>query len=159
MAQKWIDQFGMQAHPEGGYFAETYRSEGVIPGEVLPDRYTGSRTFGTSIYFLVPKGQCSKLHRLQTDEVWHYHAGGTMLISLIHPDGRAESLRIGPGGPFQAVVPAGCWFGARPENSGYSLAGCTMAPGFDFADFEMGERAGLLAAFPEHEDLIRELTA
>ncbi|MEM0997638.1 MAG: cupin domain-containing protein [Bacteroidota bacterium] len=157
-AEHWIVKFGMQAHPEGGYFAETYRSSESLPGDALPNRYGGARALGTSIYFLVPPGQCSKLHRLRTDEVWHYHAGGAMHLWLIHPTGHLEELLVGPDGPFQVVVPRGCWFGAHPESGGYSLVGCTMAPGFDFADFGLGEREALLAAYPEHAAVIRRLT-
>lgn len=156
--QQWIDQFGMQPHPEGGFFAETYRSEEQIPGSALPARYQGARDLGTSIYFLLPAGTCSKLHRLQTDEIWHFYAGGSLSLHLFLPNGEKETLGIGPEGPFQVTVPHGCWFGARPELGAYSLVGCTMAPAFDFADFEMGDRAELISAYPRFEELITELT-
>lgn len=156
--QHWVKRFEMQAHPEGGFYAEVYRCEEEIPASGLPERYGSARALSTSIYFLFPFGKYTHLHRLKTDEVWHFYKGGPLAIYLIHADGRLEILKIGPDGPFQVVVPKGCWFGARPEGNTYSLTGCTMAPGFDFADFEMGDRAELLAEYPQHADIIAEFT-
>ncbi len=153
----------MQAHPEGGYFAETYRSTESIPHSALPNRFSGDRNFGTGIYFLLENHHFSALHRIQADEMWHFYAGGPLNVYVIHEDGSLEIIKLGSnpdnGEVFQAVVPAGTWFGSKPAaESDYSLVGCTVAPGFDFADFELAERVDLLATYPQHEEVIRWLT-
>ena len=154
----------MQQHPEGGYFAETYRSAEQVPHAALPDRFGGDRSFSTAIYFLLESHQYSALHRIQADELWHFYTGSPLEVFVIHPaSSELQIIRLGPnpeaGEVFQAVVPAGAWFGSRPvPGAAYSLVGCTVAPGFDFADFELAERAVLLAEFPQHEELIRQLT-
>ncbi|QJW91787.1 cupin domain-containing protein [Spirosoma taeanense] len=166
-AQDFIQSLHLQPHPEGGYFAETYRSAGTIPQEALPDRFSGARTFGTAIYFLLERHHISALHRIQADEIWHFYAGGPLNVFVINPDATLTVIRLGsnPGNEevFQAVVPAGCWFGSKPatesESPGFSLVGCTVAPGFDFADFEMADRTALLTEFPQHRPVIEMLTA
>ncbi|AFY62318.1 cupin domain-containing protein [Synechococcus sp. PCC 6312] len=163
-AETWITGLGLEPHPEGGYFRETYRATGIIPGQALPPNFAGGdRNYGTAIYFLLQSGQFSALHRIQADEVWHFYAGSGLTVVVISPEGERTDLHLGAdidqGQQFQAWVPAGAWFGAyvnEPES--YSLVGCTVAPGFDFRDFEMGERNKLLAAFPHHQDLITCLT-
>ena len=162
-AQYWIDHLKLAKHPEGGYFSEVYKSAEYISQEGLPERYTGSRTFATHIYFLITYEGFSAFHRLQTDEIWHFYAGFPCRLHLIAQDGSCSTHKLGQnpeaGEHFQAVVPAGCWFAAHvdaPET--YALAGCTMAPGFDFADFELAERESLVHAFPQHTDLIKRLT-
>ena len=160
--QYWVSAFDMQPHPEGGYFAETYRSTEVIPQSGLPERFSGPRSFGTAIYFLLESHHFSALHRIQADEVWHFYAGGPLNVYVIAPDGELSIIRLGNnpenGEVFQAVVPAGCWFGSRPATgTDYSLVGCTVAPGFDFADFELARRADLLTLYPQHRDIISEL--
>ncbi len=163
-AAYWVEKYEMQPHPEGGYFAETYRAAEQIPQAALPGRFNGGRAFSTAIYFLLEGHHFSALHRIQADEVWHFYTGGPLQIFVIHPgSGVLEIIRLGPhpegGEVFQAVVPAGAWFGSRPVAGGaYSLVGCTVAPGFDFADFELAERAALLAEFPQHEKVIEDLT-
>ncbi len=157
----------MQPHPEGGYFAETYRSTETIPQVALPNRFGGDRVFSTTIYFLLESHHVSALHRIQADEVWHFYAGGTLEIFVISPTGELTLIRLGnkleQGEVFQAVVPAGCWFGSKPagttaEETAFSLVGCTVAPGFDFADFELADQATLLAQFPQHKAVIERLT-
>lgn len=162
-ASYWVEKYDMLPHPEGGYFAETYRSAEVIPQSVLPARFGGDRSFSTGIYFLLENHHFSTLHRIQADEMWHFYAGGPLDVYVIYPDGRLEIIQLGDnpdvGEVFQAVVPAGTWFGSKPKaDSAYSLVGCTVAPGFDFADFELGERAQLLALFPQHQEVIHLLT-
>ena len=168
----------MQPHPEGGYFAETYRSTETIPHAALPRRFGGDRAFGTAIYFLLESHHLSALHRISSDEIWHFYDGDTLEISVISPTGTLTLIRLGrnldQGDVFQAVVPAGCWFGSKPivdativegtvvegtaQKAAFSLVGCTVAPGFDFADFEMADRATLLAEFPQHRAVIEKLT-
>lgn len=143
-AQDWIRTLGLLPHPEGGYFRETYRSAGRIPQAVLPDAFQGDRTFSTSIYFLLEHPGVSRLHRIQSDEIWHHYAGSPLRIVSVSPQGKLTALLLGknPGKSEepQRVVPAGHWFGAEvAEPDGWTLVGCTVAPGFDFADFELAD--------------------
>lgn len=163
-AAYWIEKLGLVAHPEGGFYRETYRAAETIDTRHLPSRFGGARAFSTSIYFLLPGDQVSRLHRIKSDEVWHFYAGGALTLSLIHPDGRLEHRRLGAdaerGEAFQAIVPAGSWYGAAVDDrASFALVGGTVAPGFDFADFELAERTALLAAFPAHRETIVRLTA
>ncbi|VGO21532.1 cupin domain-containing protein [Pontiella sulfatireligans] len=146
-AQRWINELELERHPEGGWFRRTYTSELSI----------GSRPAMTSIHYLLEAGDFSALHRLKQDEQWHFYSGEPLMLHMISPDGALSATKLGPQGPFQATVPAGHLFGASVETA-YALVGCTVAPGFDFSDFEMPSRASLLADFPEHELLIRRLT-
>ncbi|AQG82618.1 cupin domain-containing protein [Spirosoma montaniterrae] len=162
-AQEYIQLLRLQPHPEGGYFAETYRSAEVIPHAALPERFSGERVFGTAIYFLLESKDVSALHRIQADEIWHFYAGGPLNVFVINPDASLRTIRLGnnleKGEVFQAVVPAGCWFGSKPaDGTEFSLVGCTVAPGFDFADLEMADRETLLAEFPQHRAVIDILT-
>ncbi|WP_338873432.1 cupin domain-containing protein [Spirosoma sp. SC4-14] len=162
-ASYYISALNMQPHPEGGYFAETYRSAETISYSVLPDRFNGDRVFGTAIYFLLESHHVSALHRIDADEIWHFYAGGSLIIYMISPDGTLDQIRLGSnpdqGEVFQAVVPAGCWFGSKPaEGSPFSLVGCTVAPGFDFSGFELANRADLLREYPQHQVVIEMLS-
>ena len=151
--EELIRKFDLQQHPEGGYFTESYRSSETISREALPSRYKGDRRFSTSIYFLLPSGAASRLHRIASDEVWHFYLGGPLELLQLSPDGRIEKVVLGQdlksGQKVQHVVPARYWFGARPaDGSAYSFVGCTVAPGFDFADFELADPADLCRNFP-----------
>ncbi len=162
-ARYWIGHLQLQPHPEGGYFAETYRSPEIIQSEALPGRYAGGRSFSTAIYFLVTGDSFSALHRIQSDEMWHFYAGNRLTVTVIDEAGILTEIHLGQnpaaGEVFQAVVKAGCWFGSRvTDPQGYALVGCTVAPGFDFADFSLAGRNELIAQFPEHEAVIRILT-
>jgi len=162
-AERWIEQLELQAHPEGGWFRETYRAAGTIARAALPAGYGGPRSFATSVYFLLPSGDVSALHRLRSDELWFFHAGSALVVTSIAPDGALTERRVGPdaarGEHLQATVAAGCWFGAAVEATGsFALVGCVVAPGFDFADFELGQRGALLRAFPQHRAVIERLT-
>ena len=163
-AEVWIERLNLLEHPEGGYFQETYRAEDQLTVEGLPARYPGSRAASTGIYFLLKGNQGSHLHRIRSDEMWHFYAGSALTIHIITPDGDYQQLKLGPdfeaGQSFQRVVPAGCWFGASvDEPTSYALVGCTVAPGFDFEDFELADRKVLLAQFPAHRSIIERLTA
>jgi uncharacterized protein len=152
-AEEVIRKFDLQKHPEGGYFRESYRSSEIISREALPSRYKGDRSFSTSIYFLLPPGMVSHLHRLASDEAWHFYLGGPLELLQISPDGIIEKLILGQdlaaGQKLQHTVPAGYWFGARPAGgSEYSFVGCTVAPGFDYADFELADPGDLSRRFP-----------
>ncbi|MCB1042285.1 MAG: cupin domain-containing protein [Acidobacteria bacterium] len=149
-AAYWIDHLSLSAHPEGGYFKETYRSEEWVE---LP-RFSGRRPVSTAILYLLPQGSVSQWHRIKSDEIWHFHAGEDLRLDVIMRDGLHSVLRIGPEGPFQAVVPHGSWFSAIPEGA-FALVGCTVAPGFDFADFEMARIEELVERFPHLSQVIR----
>ncbi len=157
-ADYWIATLQLVPHPEGGFFRETYRSSDVIRAERLPPRPAA-----TAIYYLVKGSKPSALHRLRADEVWHHYAGSSLTLHQIDAGGRLVEARLGrpdDGGAPQVVVPAGCWFGATVDDPrGYTLAGCTVSPGFTPDDFELGDRAALLRLFPQHEQLIRRLTS
>ncbi len=157
----WIKQLGLIRHPEGGWFIETYRSMESVPGSALPERFSGARSFCTAIYFLLEQGDFSALHRIKSDELWHFYAGGRLGIEVISPAGLYEQKILGSdpasGESFQAVVSAGSWFGAEAVDE-FSLVGCTVAPGFDFSDFELGRCEKLIHQFPQHEELIRRMT-
>ncbi|WP_254174754.1 cupin domain-containing protein [Planktothrix pseudagardhii] len=161
--EELIKKYQLIPHPEGGYFRETYRSEGVIPNSALPDNFKGDRNYCTGIYFLLPQGTKSCLHRIQSDEMWHFYLGGSMTLVLMHEDYGLQNIILGSdiqqGETVQFVVPAGWWFGGYPNSeSAYSFVGCTVAPGFDFADFELATRTDLLSKFPESSELILKLT-
>ncbi len=160
-ASYWIEKYEMVRHPEGGYFKETYRSSEVISD--LPKRFTGSRSVSTSIYFLLEAGDFSAFHKILSDEVWHFYTGDALEIFYFDNQNELQIIKLGNnaeiGEVFQAVVPAGSWFGSKPAlNSKYSLVGCTVAPGFDFQDFEMAEQKLLLKAFPHYSEIISQLT-
>jgi uncharacterized protein len=160
---EWIARLQLEPHPEGGFYRETYRAKETIEAAHLPARFGGRRVHSTAIYFLLPGDHISALHRIKSDEVWHFYAGSVLTLTLIHPDGRLEEQRIGPrpdcGESFQAIVSAGCWYGARVDDpDSYALVGGTVAPGFDFADFDLADRAQLLAHFPQHRETILRLT-
>lgn len=165
-APQVIEQLRMQKIPgEGAWFAVTHESADRIPAGGLPPRYGASRLAGTAIYALVTRTDFSAMHRLKTDEVWHFYSGDPIELLLLHPDGRGEVVVVGPdlfgGQKPQFTVPAGVWMGARPLRDAaesYSLFGCTMAPGFDYADYEPGYRAELQAEYPDQSDLIEALT-
>jgi uncharacterized protein len=162
-AEYWIEKLQLEPHPEGGYFREIYRSSEQLPVAALPPRYQGPRCFGTSIYFLLKGDQVSCLHRLQSDEIWHFYAGAGLTLYLIDPEGTLQTVKLGDDPEqdenFSAIVPAGCWFGGRANvGDSYTLLGCTVAPGFDFADFELGERQGLLDHYPQHCKIVKQLT-
>ena len=162
-AKYWITKLALQPHPEGGYFREIYRSAERIPATALPTRYRGPRHFSTSIYFLLAATQISTLHRLASDEQWHFYDGGPLLLAMIAPDGTSSEVCLGRdparGEQFQVVIPAGTWMGARlARRHGYALIGCTVAPGFEFQDFATGQRSDLLEQFPRHHKLITALT-
>jgi predicted cupin superfamily sugar epimerase len=157
----WIETLGLTRHPEGGWFGETYRSAETISADALPERFRGARSLCTAIYFLLEQGEFSALHRINSDEIWHFYAGAPLMVQVITPDGDHQQILLGStpdrGERLQAVVPAGCWFGAE-SCGGFSLVGCTVAPGFDFEDFEMARCAELSKEFPQYGALITRLT-
>jgi len=162
-AKYWIEKLGLEPHPEGGYFRQTYRSEIAIAREALPAGFTGARAASTAIYFLLEGKNFSAFHRLRSDEVWHFYAGEALMVHVINPAGTYSAIRLGrdldAGEIPQAVVPAGCWFASHVVGwKSFAVVGCTVAPGFDFEDFEMARRAELVARYPEQREWIERLT-
>jgi len=159
----WVQRLGLKPHPEGGFYRETYRSPLRVPTEALPDAFQGERNLCTVILFLLPRNGVSRLHRLKSDEIWFYHAGNPVRLHFLFPNGRyvVNVLGAGPenGQAPQILVPRGTWLAAEaPGPAGFALAACLVAPGFEFADFELGERDVLLQRFPEHRDLVLRFT-
>ena len=162
-AKEYINNLGLLPHPEGGYFKEIYRSEGIVSQPNLPLRYSGGRAYSTSIYYLLEGNDFSSLHRLDSDEQWFHIDGSALTIHSITPDGTYVQQRIGKdlanGELPHVVVTHGSWFGGTVDNKeSYSLVGCVVAPGFDFDDFELARREELIHRFPHHTELIERLT-
>lgn len=148
--EQLITEFALQPHPEGGFFRETYRAPATLPGT--------QRAVCTAIYYLLAAGQRSRLHRIDADELWHFYRGDPLLIVELQAERAAKVTRLSPEAP-QHLVPAGTWFGALPApGSSFSLVGCTVSPGFEFAHFELGTREALVGAFPLAGALIDQLT-
>ncbi len=157
-ADYWIEKLELSVHPEGGYYREVYRSEETIPAAGLPSRYSGDRSFSTSIYYLLKGEDFSAFHRILSDEIWHFYTGAPLILHLIKPAGEYVAITMGTDEKgeflFQFVIERGWWFAAEvKEKDSFSLVGCTVAPGFDFDDFRMGGEE-LAALFPAHRDLV-----
>ncbi len=163
-AAYWIEKLELQKHPEGGWFRETYRSAEFIPKENLPERYPSPRCFSTTIYYLLEGSDRSVFHRLRSDETWHFYTGNLSIrLFVISPGGKLTQHLVGSNydsdETFQLLIPQNHWFAAEPTNpKGYALIGCTVAPGFEFDDFEMGKRNELVKIFPQHQELIIKMT-
>lgn len=162
-ATDWIQHLNLLPHPEGGYYKEIYRSAESIKKEHLPDRFTGDRVFATSIYYLLEQGDFSAFHRIKQDEIWHHYDGGGLEVHIIKPSGEYLVKKVGKnitnGEAPQVIIEAGDIFGSRPiEGTDFALLGCGVAPGFDFDDFKINHRDGLLAKYPQHGAIILQLT-
>ncbi len=149
----WVEHLGLQRHPEGGYYRETYRSEKVCEG----------RNLATSIYYLLPGKEVSRFHRLRYDEIWYFHKGAPLEVYFLRPtEGLVQytlGLSLQLGQQLSLLVPGGTIFGGEvSDKDAYSLVSCHMAPGFDFEDFELLSSRQLLEQFPKHQTLIHKLT-
>jgi predicted cupin superfamily sugar epimerase len=161
-AAQLIQQYNLQPHPEGGWYKETYKSHEHIPASALPKRFGSNRAFSTAIYFLLEQGNFSAFHRIKSDECWHFYAGDPLRVYVLQPNGHLDIIDLGNdifrGQQFQYIVPANCWFASRPlPGSSFCFVGCTVAPGFDFADFEMADAASLIVKYPQYQNIIKEL--
>ncbi len=159
----WIEKLQLKPHPEGGYFREIYRAQGIIAQASLPMRYNAGRSYATTIYYLLESNDFSSLHRLRSDEQWFHIDGGALTIHSIDPKGNYTQHHIGKnldkGELPHAVVTAGCWFGGSVnEPNSFSLVGCVVAPGFHFDDFELAKKDELVKMFPQHTSIIEKLT-
>jgi predicted cupin superfamily sugar epimerase len=161
-AEEIIKLLQLQPHPkEGGYFRETYRSADSFTD--LPSRYRGKRSASTAIYYLLTPESFSAMHRLASDEVFHFYLGSPVEMLNLFPDGHGTVVSLGSdltaGQSPQIMVPAGVWQGSRLASGGqFALMGTTVAPGFDFADYESGQREKLIEQYPQFAKMIRELT-
>jgi predicted cupin superfamily sugar epimerase len=156
-AQDLIQQLHLQPHPEGGYYRETYRASLHTTAES-----GAQRNVSTAIYYLLENDNRSHFHRIQSDELWFFHQGQPLEVLLLQ-DGQLTILTLGHAVEQdelpQAIVPAHTWFGARVKaGTGFSLVSCTVAPGFDFADFELADRTELTNEFPDQAAVIEQFT-
>ena len=155
-----IRQYQLTAHPEGGYFIETYTSPDIIG---LPARYSSARRGAKAIYFLLPGDQVSKFHRITCEEIWCFHLGDAATIYIIHRDGTLQELALGRdferGEHLQIVIPHNVWFGAKVnKKNAFAFVSCITAPGFEYEDFELATRDALLQEYPQYRELIVSLT-
>ncbi|USX25092.1 cupin domain-containing protein [Oxalobacteraceae bacterium OTU3CINTB1] len=154
-----ISLLSLQPHPEGGHFKETYRGQ----TRVTSGKDSASYSASTAIYYMLQGREKSTWHRIASDEMWHFYEGMPIRIYVLEPDGSLKVLRLGnplrhDGASFQALVPAGQWFAAECEDhEGFGLVGCTVAPGFEFQDFEIADKSFLEQHWPEHVELIARL--
>jgi uncharacterized protein len=160
-AKDYIKLLNLEPHPEGGWYREVYRSAELFNQGGLPLRFKGDCCFSTSIYFLLEYPAFSAFHRIQSDEIWHHYAGDAIMICSINSQGELSETLLGndlnQGQQFQAVIPAGDWFAAKLQKPGtFALMGCTVAPGFDFQDFELGKKDELLRLYPQYSTFIEQ---
>lgn len=164
-AQEVIDTLNLMPHPEeGGYFIETHRSDELIPSAALPSRYAGERCHGTAIYYLLTPETYSHMHRLKSDEIFHFYLGDPCEMTQLHPDGSGEVVTLGSditsGQKPQIIVPRNSWQGMCLLPGGtFGLMGCTVAPGFEFTDYDHGTRKELSDEYPDFIEQITRLTA
>jgi uncharacterized protein len=157
-----IEKYNLLPHPEGGYYKQTYRSAEKIIASALPARFSDDRHFCTAIYFLLEPGNFSAFHRIKSDECWHFYAGGPLLVHIINDNGNRTTIKLGNDilseQHFQYVVPANCWFASEPApGTEFSFVGCTVSPGFDFADFELAKAEELIKVYPQLANEIKRL--
>lgn len=163
-AQKLIKLLDLQPlQIEGGMFTQSYYSRETIPHQSLPERYTSDHPFCTAIYFLLDPDSRSLMHRLKSDEVYHFYLGDPVTLLQLGPSGEVETVTLGQdieaGQQVQHVVPRGWWQGSFLNEGGeFALMGTTIAPGFLWEDFELGARESLTASHPEAKTLIKKLT-
>ncbi len=162
IVQQLIDKYKLHPHPEGGWYVQTYKSKGIIPSCSVPVQFPDYRSYSTAIYFLLEKGNFSAFHRIKSDECWHFYSGDPLEIFIMNDSGNINSIILGNGlkesETFQYVVPANTWFASRPaKNSTYCFVGCTVAPGFDFADFELAAADDLIKLSPHFTSFIQQL--
>lgn len=153
-AASWIAKLHLKKHPEGGYYGETHRSAVVVNVA----GYDGPRNISSAIYYLLVGDQVSSFHRLKSDEVWHWYAGGSLSMQIITNKLTRVSLGTKGRARPQLLVPKGSWMAASVCSGRYCLVGCTVSPGFDFRDWELGKRSELLDRFPQYQSAIRKYT-
>jgi len=160
-AETWIKQLELLPHPEGGFYKEVYRDSNFINQDALGNRFSGDRNISTAIYYLLRKGDFSCFHRIQSDELWHHYSGGTTIIYYLK-NGELITQKLGlhpeSGEMPMVVIPKNVWFAAELDaNTSYALMGCTVAPGFDFTDFEKASRKDLYDYIEKYGTKISQL--
>ncbi len=158
-ADYWIEKLNLKTHPEGGYYKEVYRSNEIIDESSLPERFRGTRCLSTSIYFLLKGDEFSAFHKIKSDEIWHFHAGTGLKFYIIDKEGELSVFKLGSDfekeEQFQITIPKESWFAAKViHKNSFTLVGCTVAPGFDFSDFELGKKDELIQKYPQHKEII-----
>lgn len=154
----------LEPHPrEGGWFRETWKADQALPASALPARYAGQRAAGTAIYYLLEPNSFSEMHRLQSDEIFHFYLGDPVEMVHLFADGSGRRVVLGSdvasGQWPQMIVPKGVWQGSRLVAGGQlALLGCTVSPGFEYEDYESGSRDDLVRDWPEWRELIHALT-
>lgn len=159
----WISHLNLQPHPEGGFYSEIYKSKSYIPEKLTEGKFNGKRSYMTSIYFLLSYDNFSAFHRLKQDELWSFHAGSSINVHIIDEDGTYSKNKVGlklhEGETPQFLIKAGQWFSYNVEEpNGFTVVGCAVAPGFEFADFELGYRDQLIKKYPHLKDIITRYT-
>jgi len=160
-AEILINKLNLSKHPEGGWFREVYRSEEIIKKNDLPERFNGDRCFSTSIYYLLEGKTFSAFHKIKSDETWHFYFGSSLTLIIIDESSKLNEIQIGNDFEnneyFQYTVLQNCWFAAvlNDQNS-FALVGCTVSPGFDFNDYELGEKDILIKQMPQHKSLFEK---
>jgi hypothetical protein len=164
-AAYWIEKLALEPHPEGGFYRQTYRADLLLSKEALPSNFKGPRHAATAIYFLLDGENFSAFHRLRSDELWHFYLGASLIVHVIDPEGSYSRIHLGTDSEatevLQAVVKAGCWFASEvggKDGKAFGLVGCTVAPGFDFEDFELANYEQLVQHYPQHREIIAKLT-
>lgn len=148
---------------EGGFYYQTYVSGEKISKEALPDRYGKDKSFSTAIYYLLTPDTKSMLHKLPSDEIYHFYLGDPVRMLQLHPNGNSSIIFLGSdimaGQRLQITVPGGVWQGSSLVDGGeFALMGTTVSPGFDFDDFEAGNKDELIDMFPQHKGYIEDLS-
>jgi uncharacterized protein len=152
-AARWVKRLGLERHPEGGYFKQTYSTDLVINVK----GYDGPRHAATAIYYLLDGSEFAAFHRIKSDEIWHHYAGGPLTIHSIGNDGKLSKIKIGKSMP-QVVIKANTWFAASLSGNkkSHCLLGCTVSPGFDYRDWELGKKEELAKTYPQHRKIIEK---
>jgi len=162
-AQYWIEKLNLQKHPEGGYYRETYRCLDTVNNDDSLIRYNGQRNASTAIYYLLCNDEFSAFHRLESDEIFHFYSGSTLMVHLINSQGDYQVIKLGNNPEenevLQLVIPHHSWFASVvSQPNSYSLIGCTVSPGFDFNDFTLGKKEDLITIYPQHQAIIEQFT-
>lgn len=161
-AEDYIEKLDLIEHPEGGWYRESYRSEGEIERENLGGKFSGSRNYSTSIYLMLQADDVSALHKIKSDEIWHFYDGNGMTIHEFKANGEyikhKLGLNVNAKETPQLVIPAGSWFSSEVTDDGdFCLSGCTVAPGFDFEDLELAKANDLIHQYPDQKGLVNRL--
>ena len=154
-AARLVKKLGLEKHPEGGYFKQTYRSDTVVDFE----GHDRPQSISSAIYYMLVGDQFSAFHKLKSDEIWHHYAGSSITLYAIASDGKLSKIKIGSDGTPQAVIKADTWFAASLDSKkSYCLLGCTMSPGFGYRDWVLGKRVELIGTYPQHKKIIWRYT-